>query len=563
MKHKNFLTVMLFLVPLSGQAGSFDIGTFPADLASPGLNLVVDSTLDLGDANPGDGICATATATCTLRAAIEETNVYEEGLDSIILPAGTYVIASSLSVEDDLGVFGEDRDTTIIDATAADSAFSSPGANVTIDSVTIQGSALAGIDIRGGVFTVASSRVRGSSGNGIRCQGGGTARILNSEVLENSLEGVRLLGCSSQIIGSSISHNQGRGIAIFETFQASATLENSYVAENLGGGLLASGMVGFELRSTTVTNNTAANGAGFASIGSAYLISVNSTFSGNRATGHGGGIYIWNYESGGQGWVTNTTIAENVADSDADGVGDGGGIFLEDDPLDNYFSINGTLLAKNEDLSGEAPDCGGPGALFSEGFNLIGDTTGCSIVGDTSTNITDVDPKLGPLADNGGLTPTHRPLVQSPAINVIPSDDCTVEVDQRGVLRPQGPGCDIGSVEVGLSCIGFKPPLNKKQVLLRGPYRRLPVKARIVDADGTIQTGQDLLTAPVVRIVKLPASDPGYELGSFRIKKNEVWRAVVSAQDFPEKGRYLLFMDTGDSSEYLLDQTCSVIVNRR
>jgi hypothetical protein len=54
------------------------------------------------------------------------------------------------------------------------------------------------------------------------------------------------------------------------------------------------------------------------------------------------------------------------------------------------------------------------------------------------------------------MTPTHRPLVQSPAINVIPAHDCTVNVDQRGVVRPQGPGCDIGSVEVGLFFDGFE-----------------------------------------------------------------------------------------------------------
>ena len=263
-------------------------------------------------------------------------------------------------------------------------------------------------------------------------------------------------------------------------------------------------------------------GGGFSSDGCAGIDAVNSTFSGN-------GISIPNNYCG-PSWLSSSTITGGVGA-----------------PQDTLF-VTSTILA------------GYCGPLVSGGYNLIGDTTGCSIVGDTSTNITDVDPKLGPLADNGGPTPTHRPLIGSPAIDVIP---CSGGVDQRGVARPQGPGCDIGSVEGGLSCIGFGPPLNKKQVLLRGPYRRLPVKARIVDAKGVIQTGADLSTAPVVRIVKLPASDPGYELGSFRIKNNGVWRATVSAQDFPEKGKYLLFMDTGESSEYLFDETCSVIVKRR
>ena len=38
----------------------------------------VNSTQDAVDLNPGDGICATATGECTLRAAIQETNALPE-----------------------------------------------------------------------------------------------------------------------------------------------------------------------------------------------------------------------------------------------------------------------------------------------------------------------------------------------------------------------------------------------------------------------------------------------------------------------------------------------------
>jgi hypothetical protein len=59
-----------------------------------------------------------------------------------------------------------------------------------------------------------------------------------------------------------------------------------------------------------------------------------------------------------------------------------------------------------------------------------------------------VDPKLGPLHDNGGPTLTLALLAGSPALNVI-STPCSVTVDQRGVHRPQPQGgkCDIGSFE--------------------------------------------------------------------------------------------------------------------
>ena len=47
----------------------------------------VINALDLGDANPGDGICdiAPPSHVCTLRAAIQEANALP-GADEIVLP---------------------------------------------------------------------------------------------------------------------------------------------------------------------------------------------------------------------------------------------------------------------------------------------------------------------------------------------------------------------------------------------------------------------------------------------------------------------------------------------
>lgn len=58
-----------------------------------------------------------------------------------------------------------------------------------------------------------------------------------------------------------------------------------------------------------------------------------------------------------------------------------------------------------------------------------------------------LDPLLGPLADNGGATPTFLPGSGSPAIDAGAGDDCAAS-DQRDIRRPQGAGCDIGAVEV-------------------------------------------------------------------------------------------------------------------
>jgi hypothetical protein len=55
------------------------------------------------------------------------------------------------------------------------------------------------------------------------------------------------------------------------------------------------------------------------------------------------------------------------------------------------------------------------------------------------------------LQKNGGPTQTIKLLPGSPAVSVIPkgTNGCGTEIktDQRGVKRPQGPGCDIGAFE--------------------------------------------------------------------------------------------------------------------
>ena len=65
-----------------------------------------------------------------------------------------------------------------------------------------------------------------------------------------------------------------------------------------------------------------------------------------------------------------------------------------------------------------------------------------------------MNPKLGPLQDNGGPTFTHALLQGSPAIDAgnpaTPGSGANAcpATDQREVARPQGPRCDIGAFEL-------------------------------------------------------------------------------------------------------------------
>jgi len=106
-------------------------------------------------------------------------------------------------------------------------------------------------------------------------------------------------------------------------------------------------------------------------------------------------------------------------------------------------TIAGSILG----AASSGPICSNP--VVSNGWNVVAD--GSCFVG-TATDHVGVDPLLGPLADNGGPTLTLLPGVTSPAIDAIPVGtqflcDSFSPTDQRGVARPQGPACDIGSVE--------------------------------------------------------------------------------------------------------------------
>ncbi|MDH3845773.1 MAG: hypothetical protein OES69_17680, partial [Myxococcales bacterium] len=90
----------------------------------------------------------------------------------------------------------------------------------------------------------------------------------------------------------------------------------------------------------------------------------------------------------------------------------------------------------------------------SRGYNVESPGDSCGLIESSDEpNTTSGRLSLGPLQDNGGETKTHLPAGDS-IIDLIPLEECAnvypVEPadDQRLVPRPQGAGCDAGSVEV-------------------------------------------------------------------------------------------------------------------
>jgi hypothetical protein len=119
--------------------------------------------------------------------------------------------------------------------------------------------------------------------------------------------------------------------------------------------------------------------------------------------------------------------------------------------LSGTVSIRNTLIGANTDLSGQAPDCSG--VLTSDRYNLVQNTTGCTLSGNLIGNITGQNPQLGALQDNGGATWTQALSSGSPAINAgnptAPGSGLAacMPTDQRGWMRPNR--CDIGAFEYG------------------------------------------------------------------------------------------------------------------
>jgi len=184
---------------------------------------------------------------------------------------------------------------------------------------------------------------------------------------------------------------------------------------------------------STIHDNTSSSGAGlFNAFGT--MIIKNSTISGNIASGGGGGIN----NLGGIIYTYNVTISNNT-DTTA-----GGGIHNE---AGGTVTLENTILAGNS--SNWANDCGG--TIGTSGYNLIGDTSFCGFT-PTTGDIYDIDPRLDPLANNGGLTPTHALLSTSPAIDS-GNDATCFSTDQRDYSRPvdgdqdSTATCDMGAFE--------------------------------------------------------------------------------------------------------------------
>jgi predicted outer membrane repeat protein len=278
----------------------------------------------------------------------------------------------------------------------------------------------------------------------------------------------------------------GNGVGAGGGFVAfsNLTLENVVVKENTGtdGGAILFANPGAEgtVKDSAFLNNHATNEGGAFWGNSANVTILNSTFTGNTAP-LGGAIY---FEGAGTMTVTNSTLSGNTATA-----GDGGAIFtlgeltlINDTITGNKASSSGggifdggsSTTLKNNIVAGNTAGIGvdydiGGAPSTSQNNNLIGINSGSVVaqLGDIfGTLAVPIDPKLGPLADNGGPTFTHALQDGSPAINAGGPGGPTT--DQRG--KPTGEDPDIGSYQRQVLLSILPPPQTLEDGPLELPF---------------------------------------------------------------------------------------------
>ncbi|MCK6527264.1 right-handed parallel beta-helix repeat-containing protein [Myxococcota bacterium] len=465
----------------------------PLLLADPAPALAatfsVTTTGDTVDASPGDGVCADVTGACSLRAAVMEANALA-GADSVRMPAGTvtftlagasedYATTGDLDVRDDLTVYGAGPGSTIVDAAGLDRIFHG------ISDVDLR---VDGMTLTGGYATSAATPTYGGAIWMYDYPNAGNLTVTNSEFLGNTVydtgnawggaiaktsygslylsevtfSGNAATGSGNDLGGAvkggyytttvmedcSFTGNQADyGGAI--SLNGDSEIYDITVADNTAtadGGGIQLGYFDHFIVGSAVYGNWAGNTGGGIAVSSANLLFENSTLSGNMAGIRSGGAHV------SYGWLG--LIHATVAYNRASGFANSGGIWLVDgstgEATNSILALsNGTTL----------PDC--RGTFTSHGHNIVGVANGAggnvcggfTAPGDqVGTYTLPVNPRLLPLAYNGGSTKNHGLRRTSPAIDA-GDDSLSLGDDQRGVARPRdgdGDGvaiCDVGAHE--------------------------------------------------------------------------------------------------------------------
>jgi hypothetical protein len=428
------------------------------------FDVTVNSFSDFPDLNPGDGVCQALGNVCTLRAVTMEASA-SGGRWFVNLPVGTYTLNRALNPNDDadggdidvkrtdhdnplqMTLMGAgDADDTRIVSSVADRVLEVRGRNGVgpgFDFVHYPlAFALLNATLSGGELVADPFELDPNGnlvGGGVKVTGGST--LFYNVVVKDNIVAAEPPGDNAYAGGVFVDtrsrnfSNSNLPYAAESRFERFAVIDNTVLYPGgynvFAGGIFANGPSpfdkasdGFSMLNGTISGNISqlyAGGAMLYGIYSASFVSIVGNSSGPLNppgfTQYAGGLTL-----GGQSNILrNLLIADNLA---------------------------GTEPSDCETYEFDS-------SLVSLGYNLIespGDS--CTISGDTSSNLLNIDPQLGPRQISAGM-PFHSPGAGSVAIDAIPLAACSdpggygVFVDAAGASRrsDSNPACDIGAVE--------------------------------------------------------------------------------------------------------------------
>ena len=377
------------------------------------VTFTVNVTTDSVDAVSGDGICADASGNCSLRAAIMEADTIEAG-STITIPAGTYTITRG-PADDESDNCADGSNVTIGDLDIyEDVTISGAGPGQTI----IQMGALSTPPPPAGCTSVASDRIFDVDNDGF---GGPFYDGLNVTItgvtlrngnahfwrggairfsgLDSNFQNTGTLTLTNCAITGNNSSDKGGAVSV-------GGIRNSVA---FGGNLSISNCT-FSGNSATLEGGAIAADLTAGGTGEGSATISNTTFSGNTSRLDGGGGFFVS----GPTTLTNVTLTNNRADSDANGSGNGGGLLR----FGGTVKLQNTIVAGNFRQAGTAASDVSGTLDSTSSYNLIGTGGSGGLTNGTNNNQVGVsNPGLGPLAANGGAVQTHALLRGSPALD--------------------------------------------------------------------------------------------------------------------------------------------------
>lgn len=419
--------------------------------ADPALRLFPDMAVPRSGARPaGSGTTWPVTNCNDAGAGSLRDTVAGAGSGDIIdlgtLGCGTITLQTgAIPVPlEDLTLLGPGRGALTIDGNGADRAFFHNGrGTLTLQAMTVQngrnlatGIAGGGCIASAGYVVLADATVRNCYAGGEGAYGGAiyaySLTLANSTLSGNVANGVLDGADTAAFGGAAFVYQMQFTDSTVSGNSAQHQLNPGHASYDIGGGVVS--VLGGSMVGSTIDSNVSqGRGGGIATFNS--ISASNSTISTNSAVSGIGGGLLMRAPSGVQ--LANSTITGNQAGLD------GGGLWLNTPGTDFESSI---VWGNSTDV-GNGGNEANPAAptTITGGNNLIGSSSpGMTLPADSIGT----DPRLGPLADNGGPTRTHALLRGSPAVDA-GNNLANLAFDQRGAGYPRvyGAAIDMGAFE--------------------------------------------------------------------------------------------------------------------